>query len=491
MNCARWMLGIGLLIVAMMSAAGAVRAQDATPVPGQEHFDLTDRRMLTYSPDGTMLAVLKRVSDEPDQLCIIEMATRDEKVCGDLRDLRSSVREEDVVWSPDSSKLAFGEQSFRTFVDGDLWVMDAQTGEVTNVADDGYDGKVPLGEKTGASFSIDLLPAWWPDSSGLAFSRSPYHDGGFAGNQIAEVALDGSGPKMLLPVTIDEPGVVYFGMRYAADGKHLFFTVSHADPENAQNGLWVVDSDGKNPRQVIGNDPDLGPPVVVGVTPSGDKALVFYIQAAMQYAGSGSFFAVVDTETGDTTPVEVGLPDQNDQAFVSMATLSPDGTKLLTVTRGTDPDGIVAVRDVDGGEVEQIGEPIADVGFSIMNSGVEWATNGTVLVPGGPESGTIIKVEGGTSPLEPVTEATPATPATPATNGSEIAPGSVVVTNDANVTLRSAPSTTAPVVLELEQGTKLTVIGPEVLGDGFRWWPVMEPESQTIGYVRAELVSLR
>src|SRR3954463_3338246 len=115
-----WMLGIGLLIVGMMSSAVAVRAQDATPVPGQEHFDLTDRRMLTYSPDGTKLAVLKRVSDEPDQLCIIEMATMDETVCGDLRGLRSGVREEDVVWSPDSTKLAFGEQSFRTFVDGDL-----------------------------------------------------------------------------------------------------------------------------------------------------------------------------------------------------------------------------------------------------------------------------------------------------------------------------------------------------------------------------------
>jgi hypothetical protein len=55
--------------------------------------------------------------------------------------------------------------------------------------------------------------------------------------------------------------------------------------------------------------------------------------------------------------------------------------------------------------------------------------------------------------------------------------------------MRSAPSTSAPVVLELEQGTQLNVIGPEVTGDGFLWWPVMEPESQTIGYVRAELVS--
>jgi Tol biopolymer transport system component len=451
------------------------------------HVD--EQRFLSYSPDGTMVATFHQVEDKPDQICIYDVASMAEQVCGDLDGIRAGLRQEDVVWSPDNTKLAFGEESFRTIIDGDLWVMDAQTGEVTNVADDSFDGKVPLGEKTDASFSIDLLPAWRPDSAALAFSRSPYKDGGFAGNQIATVSLDGSAPTTLLTVSDEEPGVVYFGMRYATDGKHLLYTVSHSDPDNAENGLWIVDSDGKNPRQVIGNDPKLGPPVVVGVTPSGDKALVFYIQAAMQFSRSGSFYGIVDTETGDVTPVEVGLPDQSDPAFVSMATLSPDGTKLLTVTRLTDPEGIVAVRDVDGGNVEPVGEPIPDAGPAIVNTGVQWATNGTVFIPRGPRDATILEVEGGTSVATPV-PVTEATPATSVANGDKIAPGSVVVTNDANVALRSAPSTSAPVVLELKQGTKLTVIGPEVLGDGFRWWPVMEPESQTIGYVRAELVSL-
>jgi Bacterial SH3 domain len=482
-------IGLGLLLAGLVGFAHSTRAQEATPGPAGRQIELPDRRILTYSPDGTAIATYTRDADQGDQLCVVEVATLQDRVCGDLSGIEAGLREEDVVWSPDSSKLAFSEESFVTFNDGDLWVMDAQTGEVTNVADDGYSGNILLGDETDAAFSIDIVPAWWPDSAGLAFSRTPRRNGEFRGNQIAEVSLDGSAPTTLLPVTLDEPGVVYFGMLYSGDGAHLLYTVSHVDPDNAQNGLWIADSDGKNPRQIIGSDPDLGPPVVIDVTPSGDKALVFYIQAAMTLSSRGSHYAVVDTETGDTMPVELGIPDQNERAFVAMATFSPDGTKLLTVSRATDPEGIVAVRDLDSGNVEQVGEPIPDAAISSSLHGVEWATNGTVYVPRGIEMGTIIEVEGGTSVATP--EATSeAIPATPEAGGGEIGPGATVVTNDANVALRSAPSTSAPVVLELEQGTELTVIGPEVAGDGFLWWPVMEPESQTIGYVRAELVTI-
>jgi Bacterial SH3 domain len=484
------LIGFALLLAGLVGFAHSTRAQEATPGPAGRQIDLPDRRILTYSPDGTALATYTRDAHKGDQLCIVEVATLQDRVCGDLSGIEAGLREEDVVWSPDSSKLAFAEESFMTFIDGDLWVMDAQTGEVTNIADDGYNGKIPLGDETDADFSIDILPAWRPDSSGLAFSRTPYRNGEFRGNQIAEVSLDGSAPTTLVPVTLDEPGVVYYGMLYSGDGAHLLYTVSHVDRDNPQSGLWIADSDGKNPRQIIGSDPDLGPPVVVGVTPSGDKALVFYIQAAMMLSSRGPYYAVVDTETGNTMPVELGLPDQNERAFVAMATLSPDGTKLLTVTRATEPEGIVAVRDLDGGNFEQVGEPIPDATISSSLHGVEWATNGTVYVPRGLEMGAIIEVEGGTSVATP--EATSeAIPATPEAGGEEIGPGATVVTNDANVSMRSAPSTSAPVVLELEQGTQLNVIGPEVTGDGFLWWPVMEPKSQTLGYVRAEFLTVK
>ncbi|MFL5761957.1 MAG: SH3 domain-containing protein [Thermomicrobiales bacterium] len=475
-------------VAGMIGFAPLTRAQEATPARGhRRQIELQDRRLLTYSPDGTMLETY-RASRGKDQLCVVDVATSQDKVCGDLSGIRAGLREEDVVWSPDGSKLALAEESFQTFIDGDVWVMDVATGAITNVADDGYDGKILLSEDTDQTFSIDVLPAWRPDGKALAVSRSPYRNGQFRGNQIIEIPLDGSKPTTLLPVTLEEPGVVHFGMLYSGDGSHLFFTVAHSSPDNPQNGLWIADSDGKNPRQVIGSDPDLGPPVVIDVTPAGDKTLVFHLQAAMQFANRGPYYAIVDTKTGQKTPIELGLPDQNQGAFVSMATLSPDGTKLLTVSRATGPEGIAAVRDVDGGNVEQVGEPITDAALNASTRGIEWATNGTAFVPRGLDKGTIIEVPGGTSAVTPE----PAFKATPATTGSpsgEIAPGTTVVTNDANVAMRAAPSTSAPIVLELDQGMELTIIGPEVTGDRFLWWPVMDPKSQTLGYVRAEFLS--
>jgi Tol biopolymer transport system component len=207
------LIGLWVMVTGLVGTAGSAVAQEATPAcGGGRQIELPDRRILTYSPDGTMLATYVQDRDKGDQLCIVDVATSKDKVCGDLSGIEAGLREEDVVWSPDSSKLAYSEESFQTFIDGDLWVMDAETGEVTNVADDGYNGKIPLGEETGAAFSIDLLPAWRPDSAALAFSRTPYRNGHFRGNQIVEQPLDGSAPTTLLPVTVDEPGVVYFGM---------------------------------------------------------------------------------------------------------------------------------------------------------------------------------------------------------------------------------------------------------------------------------------
>jgi Bacterial SH3 domain len=98
-----------------------------------------------------------------------------------------------------------------------------------------------------------------------------------------------------------------------------------------------------------------------------------------------------------------------------------------------------------------------------------------------------ISIEGGIDSVTPQPVLATPEPSTP--EQGAIAPGAIVVTNDANVAMRSAPSTIATVVLELEQGMTLTVIGPSVEGDGFVWWLVIDPETQTVGYVREELLS--
>jgi hypothetical protein len=66
--------------------------------------------------------------------------------------------------------------------------------------------------------------------------------------------------------------------------------------------------------------------------------------------------------------------------------------------------------------------------------------------------------------------------------------GSTVVTT-ADTDLRSAPSTSASVVVTLAQGTPLTVIAPSQTGDGVVWWPVQDPATGNIGFVREDVLT--
>lgn len=64
-----------------------------------------------------------------------------------------------------------------------------------------------------------------------------------------------------------------------------------------------------------------------------------------------------------------------------------------------------------------------------------------------------------------------------------------MATND-DVKLRGAPSTDADAVADLPKGTTLRVIGAAKAAEGFVWWPVEEPVSGAIGYVRTEFIAV-
>jgi len=85
-------------------------------------------------------------------------------------------------------------------------------------------------------------------------------------------------------------------------------------------------------------------------------------------------------------------------------------------------------------------------------------------------------------------KAIPATPVAAGTPGAAaIHVGSTVVTTDAS-NMRSGPSTTASVVVVEPAGTTLTVTGPSVVGDGYTWWPVKDPNTGQTGYIASQLL---
>jgi hypothetical protein len=77
------LLTIGLLLVASLGVVDSGRAQEATPAAGRQSIDFQEgegegeeggRRIVGYSPDGTVLAVWER-GDFADQLRIVEVAS--------------------------------------------------------------------------------------------------------------------------------------------------------------------------------------------------------------------------------------------------------------------------------------------------------------------------------------------------------------------------------------------------------------------------------
>jgi hypothetical protein len=95
-------------------------------------------------------------------------------------------------------------------------------------------------------------------------------------------------------------------------------------------------------------------------------------------------------------------------------------------------------------------------------------------------------VVGGDALPSAATPEQPSTPASPPTIG----PGAVVVVTTDGLRLREAPSTSAPVLATLAAGQQLQIVGPSVEGDGYTWWPVLDPNTGLQGYVAADFIQV-
>ena len=133
--CAIWLFGLRRSRSRFVCSAAAF-ATSATPVANAGTPVTFPIRIADLSPDGKSMAAY----DASSKLCVYDLATQKERACADLKAKKIALRPDDIVWSPDSTKIAFAERAFEYLKDGDLWVMDAATGQLTDLTDDGYQG---------------------------------------------------------------------------------------------------------------------------------------------------------------------------------------------------------------------------------------------------------------------------------------------------------------------------------------------------------------
>ncbi|MGI8432591.1 MAG: DPP IV N-terminal domain-containing protein, partial [Chthoniobacterales bacterium] len=267
-------LALCLLAPAAASAVSATPAANAgTPVT-------FPNRIADLSPDGKSMAAY----DASNKLCVYDVATQKQRACADLKAKKIALRSDDIVWSPDSTKIAFAERAFEYLIDGDLWVMDAATGRLTDLTDDGYQGTFfPFGKEKdalkGKTVFEDVLPAWSPDSSKIAFSRSPFVNGEQAGNELAVIPAAGGAVTIVTKPSAEVGGVLYWGLAWTPDGGSIAYSYVGVDPSDPQGGLWIVNSAGGTPHRLLSTDLKLGRPIVLAINATGATALILYIDA--------------------------------------------------------------------------------------------------------------------------------------------------------------------------------------------------------------------
>lgn len=467
-------------MIALLGTSGrtALASVQSVPVAGAvREFFLDDGKVIGLSPDGTKYAIYIPST----ALCVFDAATLEQIACASFEDVDIRPRQEDMVWSPDSTRIAFGEQAFIYGDDGDLWVMDATTGDLTNLTDDGFSGALfNFDDPLSATLSVDVAPAWTPDSQFLTYSRSNWIEGERSGNDIAQIPAAGGEVETLTTVSTSVPGVVFYGTKWSPDGETFYYSENDFDRGSPNNGIWAYDkATGETALLAAADADDLGPLALLQLSPAGDAMLAWYPDAFGQFKVEQPLLRLIDIPTGAMTTVEMPADLGDALPGLVMATFSPDGMALLQLIDPGERERQLWVTDLRTGEQTMLVESLEGATIEPFLTPT-WGANGNAMVARGTGAGYLIPIEGIglTGVAAPAQASQVASPVAGA-----FAPGSTAMTTELTPVF-AAPDPNAPVVLLLVPNQMVQIVSEPVENEFGRWYPIVDPATQTIGYVQ-------
>jgi dipeptidyl aminopeptidase/acylaminoacyl peptidase len=364
-------------------------------VTSQREAFVEETQLLSLSPSGKWFFALRL-----DSICIVDAATLADMVCSGWK---ATLDPNSIAWSPDSQRVAFSE-NLPQLMESDLWVFDIPSGVLSNLTNDKLEGDLATTLERAQSDKVDInldsLPAWSPDNKTIAFVRSIY--GNTKQTILCLISATGGEVTKLLIADSQHSLAVWRGLHWTPDGKKILFTITILDDETGKNGIWIVDKNGKNFKQLVKEKEGWGYVSLYDVSAKGDKALIGYPRgiAGVNQNPNLCFFELVDLKTGNLTPlVETSTDiDQsgNQAVFYSptQAAFSPDGSKIVyhyNLAGEDRPTPQLVVRDVEDTRQEVLGSWSIyhgdDVGSSLF-----WAENDTIYLMTGPGMGILYQL---------------------------------------------------------------------------------------------------
>jgi len=283
-----------------MSGATQVCADNAAPCERKWTFPVPFYQSVTFSPDGSRIAV-SAVTTSWDDGYRIFIANAD----ATGMTLLETGGESDLypAWSPDGSRIAF---SSKREGNSDIYTIKVGGTDVTRLTR--HDAK-------------DSCPSWSPDGSSITFHSN--RDGNY---EIYRMKADGSEKVRLTSTDADDYNPVW-----SPDGERIAFESNRDEVEGDE--IYLISPDGTGLVQIVGN----------GVFPmwSRDSKQILYASKGLYVVnadGSGATRLLENAVCGAWSPVGPTITaaayefDENCKDHHALVALNADGSgkkKLL------------------------------------------------------------------------------------------------------------------------------------------------------------------
>ncbi len=366
-----------LVFVSFLPGKLAAQTPNASPAPADVTWRISRSRELALelampyavlSPDGQWLAGV----GSADTICIWDVSTLS-PICADKR---LHIREDTIAWAPDSSAVAFALDAIRLFEESDIYIFDRGSGQQVNLTDDGAEGTVILDVEQG--FPSDDVPAWSPDSSRIAFTRTIFTEETKT-TSLMWVDRAGGDPVEILTLDDEEPFAVETPMFWLPDDTLLYSRRSR-EPSRT-DGVWRVEIDGgSGPLQLVPGGASASVPrsTIGDVGEASGMAIVYSDtrRSAPQSEGEPEFW-VLALDSGILTPFPVPPVDPGMYPRVADATFAPGGLSILLVVTSLLGQSLM-VMDTASGEMSELGAQPSEQFY--RPGAPQWAVNDTVLL---------------------------------------------------------------------------------------------------------------